>query len=546
MRSGFVPAGTLQGSPLLDGMSSQGNSGWLRQNWWMCIGLLLVIALVVRAALFMGGIRGSDAYAYAQHAYNIAAGQYDIFGVTQYYGFRYMVLLPTALAYHLLGVGDVSSAVAPLLASLAALVVVVWLGREIFDQRTGLLAGLLYVFFPLDLESASLLGPSSFIPLLSGSAVLAMLYAGKAKAFRPRVLFCLISGLCVGLATEAREIGPLLFMPLGLMVLLWRNHRKIVIGLACLAVGATLPLLAEAFYYWMATGDFFYRAHVIEKLSAAFAGGNDPEGIVSWAFYPKVFFGFDLTGLASYSGFPYLAVGAIALAFYRREGMKIRTLLLWIIPVFGYLEFGSMSLSEYLPILKNHNYLSIVSVPLVLLAAYGLASILWGGADTQNRKSSILVRGFGVFVFIMCLAVTSMYGVYCIRSNIWDDSRPYQVVASLIQNKPAKPVYVLDSRWVLFLNYHLGYQTGSDIHARVRNVEAGRIRFLQGISNQEDLPPSYVVIHQRYLYQDTKGRYVGHVKGLADFVFNPPETWHEVYQEKATPAYNSFALYEIR
>ncbi len=57
---------------------------------------LLILAFVIRLTLFFRGVRGSDAYAYAQHAYNIAEGQYDVTAETAYYGFRYAVLLPTA------------------------------------------------------------------------------------------------------------------------------------------------------------------------------------------------------------------------------------------------------------------------------------------------------------------------------------------------------------------------------------------------------------------------------------------------------------------
>ncbi|MDA2934466.1 hypothetical protein MYX82_08990 [Acidobacteria bacterium AH-259-D05] len=74
------------------------------------LGHLLILALIIRLAFFCGGIRGADAYAYAEHAYNITQGQYDLTAENLFYGFRFAVLLPTALAYTLFGVNDWSSA----------------------------------------------------------------------------------------------------------------------------------------------------------------------------------------------------------------------------------------------------------------------------------------------------------------------------------------------------------------------------------------------------------------------------------------------------
>ena len=220
----------------------------------------MVLALAVRLLLFFGGIRGSDAYSYAQHAYNILNGGYDVTAETVYYGFRFPILLATAAAYALFGVGDWSSALFPLLASLITLVLVVRLGTVWFDRETGLWAGLLCAFYPMDVINASLLGPSSFIPCFSAAAVLSYWKAvqwgpDKAKG----LLLCLVSGLCIGLAIQTRLVGILLLAVIGLMTFgmgRWVERLRAVLAVG---MGCALPLSLESGYYLYKTGDPLYR-----------------------------------------------------------------------------------------------------------------------------------------------------------------------------------------------------------------------------------------------------------------------------------------------
>src|SRR5438093_495810 len=304
----------------------------------------------------------------------------------------------------------------------------------------------------------------------------------------------------VGLSTQAREIGLLLLLPLVVFAMRLKDGRRgaslLMIGTGCLA-----PLAFEAAAYWLLTGDPLYRMTVIQQLSEPYAGGPDPEGDVSWWYYPRAFFGLDLGGFAWFGFFVYLALGAIALAFARNEGRRIAPLLLWIVPVFAYLEFGSMSASRYLPILKAYHYLTLISVPIVLLGAYGLAT-LWTMAVECGPRA--VWRRAGVALALVGLTVTSLYGSYRVRENIRDDARPYQVVAQFVQIHPERVIYVPHERWALFLNYYLGYQTGYRFYQHPSRVGAGRLRYLWEVGDPSSLPQAYVVVHDRYLYFDTK------------------------------------------
>jgi 4-amino-4-deoxy-L-arabinose transferase-like glycosyltransferase len=498
---------------------------------------LLVLALAIRLALFFGGIRGSDAYAYAQHAINIATGQYDVTVDTEYYGFRFAVLLSTALAYKLFGVHDWSSALFPLLASLGTLALIVRLGSAWFDPRTGMLAGLLYTVYPLDLPSATLLGPSSFLPLLSAGAVLSYLNATQGRA---SPAWYVASGFCVGIAIQAREVGLLLLLPLVLFATT-RSFRGSALPIFLMGLGCAAPLAVEAGYYWRKTGDMFFRVTVVEKLSIPFAGGPDPEGVVSLAYYPQAMLGLELGGFAWFGFFGYLALAGIGLAWAGKDMNRILPLLLWLVPVAAYLQFGSMSLAQYIPVLKAYNYFSVVSVPLVLLGAYGLMAA-WNLAPRCGITGARLRAAAAIL--LASIAGTSLYGSYRVLENIRDDARPYQLVAQVVQTHPEMAIYVPHERWALFLNYYLRYRTGFRFYQRPLDRGGGRLHYLWEITDPRDLQRAYVVLHDRYLYYDTVGRPIGRAARLPSYAFSPPAWWLVVMREQTQPAYNSFVLYE--
>jgi len=498
---------------------------------------LIGLALGVRWLLFFGGVRGADAYAYAHHAYNITVGQYTVTADTMSYGFRYTVLLPTALAYKLFGVGDWPSALFPLLASLATVWMVIRLGTLWLDKQTGLLGGLLYAVYPLDLPWASLLGPDSYIPVLSAGAMLAFWLAGEET--RPawqRRGFYAVSGLCVGLAAQARETG-LLLLPVLVMLAWSRRGRARIIG--AILAGSLTPLLLELGYYWVTIGNPVHKISVLEKLNDLYVGGS-AEGPTSLAYYPRAMFGMDLEGLAWFGLFAYAALGALAIAAWTGEIPRLRPLLVWILPPLLYLEFGSLSVSQYAPVSKSYPYLTIISVPVVLVCAYGLSRVrdfandAGAGFRTAWRSATVAA--------IALLVLTSLYGSSRLLENFKDDARPFKAVAAAVQAHPERPIYVPHDRWPLLLNYHLRYRTGFNYYAQTPAGSA-RLKDIRELERAATVEPAYVVLHDRYLFYDTAGRPVERAD-VPDLVRHPPSSWRAVVQERAEPAYNSFTLYE--
>lgn len=129
----------------------------------------------------------------------------------------------------------------------------IWLGRDLFDGRTGLLAGLMAAVDPGAIGmSVFVLGEALFCPLMVGQLA-CWVRAGREVPGRKHVWWALAAGVVGALATLARP-SWLLFLPfvLGLLVLASRRRWR------HLAVGSWMVL-----GFCIAMGPWWVRNYVV-------------------------------------------------------------------------------------------------------------------------------------------------------------------------------------------------------------------------------------------------------------------------------------------
>jgi 4-amino-4-deoxy-L-arabinose transferase-like glycosyltransferase len=497
-----------------------------KKSAWIAITLVIFCGLAVRAFLFNGGIRGSDAFAYAQYAHDIATSGYDISQIKNFYGFRYILLIPTALSYYLFGVNDISSSLFSLLCSLLNIVVIFVIAKRIFNLQTALLAAILLVFYPLDIASATLLGPDSAIPLLSSLAVLCYLMVDDEVDGSKRVYFFLFAGLFIGLSMSARLTSVFLY---GVLCIDQVIRRRRAVPVLWILLGLMIPIAAEALYYYSLTDDALYRIHQIAHL-AGLVKGLDPDAIVSLWFYPKVMFGFDLKGLACYGFTWWMVAAGFVWASSKRDG-RVLFLAIWLLLPFLGFEFGTQSLNEMIPIMKNYNYLSLITGPAVIMAAYFLVNF---GEFLSSKVNLQHVSILAMLVIV--IAGTNGYGAYRLSLNLKDDAAPYIVVADYLKIHQAKIVYTHHSRWPLFLNYFLRYPDNLDFRD-LNKLTQTEMKRLSG---------AYIILHKRYLEADTAGRQYRGLPWYARYVDSSPSGWEGVLSVRGRPEYNNVTMYYVK
>jgi 4-amino-4-deoxy-L-arabinose transferase-like glycosyltransferase len=488
----------------------------------ICIGLLLTVAFLVRCIFYSGGVTDGDAFAYARHAYDIASGEYDVNTIRTFYGFRYFVLIPTAFSFLCFGVNDVAASIFPLLASLLNVFVVYLIAEKSFNRTIAVISAILLIFYPLDVIRASILSPDSFIPLLASSAILFYLMAEEESLPTPqRNILLVLSGIVIAFAYMSRVTSIFLFFSLAIFQIYHKKYRHVV----WTAIGLFIPLVTEALYFYLSTGDPFFEFHRITNPAISYAILKDHG--TSLLVYPIIMLGADLTGLAYFGLTWWLVVGGLALSWFKKDNKMLLIAVCLIIPFFGF-EFGFQSLKHGILIIKDYPYLTLLTGPAMIIGAYFL----------YHTKDLLQVQTKSPFLLfcILTLILMNLYGTYRLNLNNKNDTAPFRVVSDYLKKKPAHIIYSHHFRWPLSLGYFLQY----DSSFTFRDLNTASTTDIKEASD------AYVILHKRYLETDVRDRPIPQDTFAVRFSKSPPQGWMKVLSFSGKPTYNSVDLYYVQ
>ena len=118
--------------------------------------IILVIAITLRI-VFYTGVNFNDDLVYLNFAHDITTGKFHphpyIFAT------RLLMQYPIAFFFLLFGVSEFSATLYLILASLGTIIFTYLIGKELFNNLTGLLAALLLAFLPLDIIYSTTITP---------------------------------------------------------------------------------------------------------------------------------------------------------------------------------------------------------------------------------------------------------------------------------------------------------------------------------------------------------------------------------------------------
>ncbi|HID55446.1 TPA: DUF2079 domain-containing protein [Candidatus Poribacteria bacterium] len=256
-------------------------------KWKICL-LILISALIVRIPImFLGEDKlWNDEIDYDRIATNLL--KYRQF--TEYPGRPYSYRPPgyplfLAAVYAVFGIGDQTAVrFIQALIGAAAAVLVYLLGREMMGERSGIIGGLIWAFYPTAAAyTGYLYSETLFMTLLLASLYLMVL--GMKKGGRTGTLAFIGSGLLYGMAMLTREV-LLTFVPFLMAWLIWQSsrERKTRIAQLILFTAAVMTVLLP----WTARNHSVHD-HLIPISTNGgcnFYYGNNPETPLqhSWEF----------------------------------------------------------------------------------------------------------------------------------------------------------------------------------------------------------------------------------------------------------------------
>lgn len=239
------------------------------------VALVLAIAIIVRIQQPTGWL-GSDDAAYYSAAEHILTGT-PITRAHHHYA-RTAIILPVAASVAVFGHHTWAVALPSFLASLGCVILVILLGRQLFGWREGLLAGLVVAVLPYFRVLSTTAYPDTHVCLWTAASVsicLLSLHTGTRW-----LLVC--SGVALGLAISSKVFAATAGVALGVLILQTHkcNVRHILICATLLLSGLMIFFLAEGYFFYRWTGDFFFVLNAHQK-SQAGVPGMAPESAAS-------------------------------------------------------------------------------------------------------------------------------------------------------------------------------------------------------------------------------------------------------------------------
>lgn len=295
------------------GRTQDSQTGRLSASEWVALSAVLISSVSVRLWQPTGWL-GSDDAGYYSAAEHILTGA-PIERVHHQYS-RLAMILPVAASVAIGGHTPVAVWLPTLLASLACIVVVFLLGRELAARRSsdcltsaqtpratwvvGALAALSVSLLPYFRVLSTAAYPDVHACLWSSLAVLLALRAAGANCGfgargvdlpavrRAAVALPLACGICSGLAVSAKLFAAPVAVAVAVALLLPiaadRRWRRRVGSLALVALGGAAFLLIEGTFYHFAAGDFLYTLHAHSRATDLEVTGGAAESFSAMAY----------------------------------------------------------------------------------------------------------------------------------------------------------------------------------------------------------------------------------------------------------------------
>lgn len=414
---------------------------------------IFILALVIRL-FFFNGLNWDDDPDYVFRSYKVKTGEGFIYRDNN--GFRIGTYYPAAITYALFGINDFGCGAYALATSLLSIVGVFQLGKLLFNVRTGLIAALLLALYPLDVELASRLMPDG---LLSGFSLFTIyfLYRGDIKNRESEsktlksIWTYVASGLLLGWCTLVNMSAVVIILYIAIyfflsLVFFRKKLKKIgflrgffkilILRYAILIVAFLVVLSIEGVSYYKVTGDFFFKYHNTLTHYAGHHGFNK-----DLTMYPRMMFHVNYQGKfhfqgkeSSYYGFYYiftLFALLYGLTQFKRNAYFIN---IWLLTFFLYLQWGSMSFTEYIPLHRLARHLSLVTPAMILCLAFFIGNF-------KPQK----IRRYISPVIVSFLVISSFIFCYYRHQHLYDSVLPQPVIHNYLEFLKPKVVYAANS-----------------------------------------------------------------------------------------------------
>lgn len=169
--------------------------------------LICFIGVLLNISCFTGLISSDDLH-YYRFVKKLVEGNYGL----EYHHFsvRYGLLIPVAISYKILNISELSTVLVPFISSVLSVPLIVIIGWKLFGYTSGIIAGVLFVTFPVQLHYASILVPETIANFYVLVAI--TFYISEYDGFN--FLLSVLSGIFISIAYLTKEPTILIIIAL--------------------------------------------------------------------------------------------------------------------------------------------------------------------------------------------------------------------------------------------------------------------------------------------------------------------------------------------
>lgn len=365
----------------------------------LLLGSLLLVTLVFRLWTVMMIHTGIDERDYWYSAKAISQGSSIDYQYINHRTIRWGVILPVTAQQLITGIGPNAYYVMPILNALIQTVLMFFLGLNLFNRRTAVLATLALIFFPYQIRAASQVRPEIF----SLTYILAMVWffsryciEGQKKWQIKNLVF---SSLMLFLAYEAK-ITNLFFMP-GMFLLIFimnpqHKYRHSLIFGALPLVGFVL----ETVLYGVFAGYPMGHLQIIQA--------NHLAGMESLSSFFEVFNRYRSPYLQAYWQIPFILFACLTLWTLIKK--RDKSLILLIVPAISFFFFITFTIGGLHPLKMAEPFINryfFAVLPMVFLVIFHYVDVILKrfGFITITSTQSIIVLCLGTVAFIVLFSL---------------------------------------------------------------------------------------------------------------------------------------------
>lgn len=441
----------------------------VRPEIWLV--LIVLFALFLRLYFFVGIGFNDDSY-YLDFASKVFKGEKFVPPSALTWGIRIGVYYPVILFWKIFGINELSTSFYFIILSLGSVCVTYLIGKELFNEKTGLLAAFLLCIFPLNIIYASQIGPDMGFQFLSALSILFLIKSEKYQ----KMLYPILSGLFLGISYLFKST-VLVILPVLLFFILTNFYKskikprkyftkKRILSYILILFGFSMIFGLQVIHFHEISGEWFYGEKV-----RAFSMTHDTNSNWDLMWYPNMMFNLEeryfewIHDLPLFSFLYYFVVFSSVYLLYKKDVNSV-FLISWFLFLFLFFEYGLQfyctKIMDYCLYSRHPRFLSIFTIPSVLLVSRFFIF--------DKRKW----RKYFSVISVLFLVVTSLF--YAYHSHVFMRSAMGDIreITYFIKTLPNKKVYIPNDWDVSKLSFYFQYDDNYIKNLEV--YECGKIK----------------------------------------------------------------------